>query len=133
VLLNVRNAGLVTGRAVRRSVRYEETVIDTSYRRFTRRFVDLGQRLFTHLAKGAAISKNSRSETRRIELAPFRDGVTLMAEEYAVAYTDDNRAASATFTTEVAAREWMAAATGDDPALGAALHVIPAVELSDAA
>ena len=133
VLLNVRNAGLVTGRGVRRSVRYEETIIDTSYRRHTRRFVELGQRLFAHFAKGAAISKNSRSETRRIELAPFRDGVTLRAEEYAVAYTDDNRAASATFTTEVAAREWMAAATADAPALGAALHVIPAVELSEAA
>jgi hypothetical protein len=133
VQLGVKGAALLTGRAVRRSVRYEETVIDTMYRRLTARFVSFGALLFTHLTRGAAITKNNRSHTRRTEVKAHTDQIRVVDDGYVVAYTSDNRAVQSAFETEHAAREWMQAAIDADPHLTDQLHVIPTFETSAAA
>src|SRR5262249_4543388 len=76
MLLNVTNA-LQTGHGVRRSVRYEEVIVDTAYRRAANRFVMLGAQLFDGFRRGAAIAKNSRSAARKAQLQPFGDSIVV--------------------------------------------------------
>ena len=64
--LGVGGAELRTGHAVKRSLRYEVTTIDTLYRRFVRRFARARRRvLFAHFVKGAAIAQAPVLEARR--------------------------------------------------------------------
>jgi hypothetical protein len=135
VELGVEGAELRTGRAVKRSLRYEVTTLDTAYRRFVRRFQALESGLFRYLLKGGAVGKSALSRARRTQLQPFDDRVELAADRYAVVFTANNRAAapgSATFATEQAARDWLSAAAANDPK-GLRLHVVPATEVSEAA
>jgi hypothetical protein len=130
--LGIDGADLRVGRAVQRIVRYEVSTIDTLYRRHKSRFLAIGRLLFDHLARGAAASKTSISVTRRKQLQPFDDGVTVRGERYGVAFTKDNRpaaAGAAAFATEGAARDWLANAVAADPALEDTLHVVPSEEL----
>jgi len=134
VELGVVGSDFRAGRAVKRSLRYEITTIDTYYRRFTRRFKVLGLTLFAHFLKGGAVSKNAFSQGRRKGIQPFDDSIRVSQGEYAVVFTTDNRAASAAsagFASESEAREWMHNAAEADPNIS--LHVIPAHEMSEAA
>jgi len=136
VELGVEGAELRTGRAVKRSLRYEITTIDTYYRRFVRRFKLLGAGLFGHFIKGSAVARSTYSQAKRKQLQPFGDRVEVATEQYAVVFTADNRAAaaeSASFATESEAREWMRGAAANDPNLGASIHVVPTTEASKAA
>jgi hypothetical protein len=131
--LGVSGAELRTGRAVKRSLRYEVTTIDTAYRRFVVRFRAIGAVLFTHLVKGAAISKNPYSKAQRDQSRPFDDRIEVGASGYAVVHKKDNRAAapeSASFATETEAREWLSGAAAGDKDRGAGLHVVPVFEMS---
>jgi hypothetical protein len=131
--LGVSGAELRTGRAVKRSLRYEVTTIDTAYRRFVLRFQAIGAVLFTHLVKGAAISKSPYSKAQRDQSRPFDDRIEVGAGGYAVVYKKDNRAAapeSASFATETEAREWLSGAAAGDKDRGAGLHVVPVFEMS---
>jgi hypothetical protein len=127
--LGVDGAELRTGRAVKRSVRFEVTTIDTAYRRFVLRFQLIGVALFTHLLKGAAISKNPYSKARRDELQPFEDRIEVGAAGWAVVDRRDNTAAapeSASFATEHEAQEWLGSVAAGDTGL----HVLPVYEMS---
>lgn len=134
--LGVAGDELRTGRAVKRALRYELTTIDTLYRRFTTRFKALGRELFGHWIKGAAISKNRHSKARRDALQPFEERIRVDAVAYAVVFTADNRpaaAASARFSSQSEAEEWLRAQASNDPWRASKLHVVPATEMSEAA
>jgi hypothetical protein len=134
--LGVAGAELRTGRAVRRSLRYEVTTIDTLYRRFVRRFETIGTGLFGHLILGNAITKSTLSRKHGKSLRPFDDRIEVLGEKYAVVFSENNVAAgadTASFASENAAREWLRTRTGDDPNLGATMHVVPVTEMSRAA
>jgi len=134
--LGVDGAELRTGRGVKRILRYEVTTIDTAYRRFRRHFVALGAGLFTHFLKGNAVSKSSLSRSRKQELQPFDDGVSLGSDRFVVASTKNNRAYPAettSFASESAARAWLADKRAADPNVASTLHVIPATEKATAA
>ncbi len=134
--LGVAGADLRTGRAVKRSLRYEVTTIDTLYRRFVRRFKGLGAGLFGHLIRGNAISKSALSRKQGRALRPFDDRIEVLGDRYAVVFTGNNRAAAAesvSFASENAAQEWLRAQAAADPNLGASLQVVPVTEMSEAA
>jgi hypothetical protein len=114
-------------------VRYEEVVIDTLYRRLVNRFVLVGELLFAQFLTGAAISKSASSAAHKTRLQPFAETIIVTDESYSVAFTSDNRSATADFVTEAAAREWMANTLANDPSLTGTLHVIPTAETSLAA
>lgn len=136
LVLGVDGAELRTGRAVKRSLRYEVTTIDTYYRRFVKRFSALGLALFGHFIKGASVSKSSLSRSRRKQAQPFDDHIKVATESYAVVFNATNKAAAAgteAFATESAAREWLNAATQNDPNLRGQLDVVPATEMREAA
>jgi hypothetical protein len=131
--LGVAGQELRTGRAVKRSVRYEVTTLDTLYRRLVRRFTVLGRELFAHLIAGASVSKVAVSKSRRQELQPFRDGIVVADEPYSVVFASDNRSAGADFGSETAATEWMKNTTAADPGRHGQLHVVPSSEKQAAA
>jgi hypothetical protein len=132
--LGVAGQELRTGRAVKRSLRYEVTTLDTRYRRFVRRFSTLGRELFVHFIAGGSVSANARSKARRQELQPFGDGVVVEGEKYSVVFTDDNSpAVAAEFSSATAANEWMRQAAANQPGLHGRLHVVPSSEKQAAA
>jgi hypothetical protein len=136
IVLGAEGAALRTSRAVKRSLRYELTTIDTFFRRFAQRFVLLGRGLFGHWIKEGAVTKSELSVARARQARPFADGITVGRDEYAVVFADTNRAAAAesvSFASERDAQQWLARTAADDPNLGAQLHVVPVSERSEAA
>jgi hypothetical protein len=127
--LGVAGQELRAGRAVKRSMRYEVTTLDTLYRRAVRRFSALGRELFGHFIAGASVSKIAASKTRRQELQPFSDGVAVGDERYSVVFSNDNSpAGAADFASETAATEWMRNEAANDPSLHGRLQVVPSSE-----
>jgi hypothetical protein len=128
--LSVAGNELRTGHAVKRSMRYELTTIDTLWRRSVRRFADLSATLFGHFVKGASIAKNPLSRARRRQLQPFTDAVLVDGDRYAVVAIATNRAADETayFGSEAEAREWLRDRAAQDPNDGSRFHVVPSTE-----
>jgi Family of unknown function (DUF6603) len=132
--LGVAGQELRTGRAVKRSMRYEVTTLDTLYRRLVRRFSAQGRELFAHFIAGASVSKVAVSKSRRQELQPFGDGVVVADEPYSVVFTSDNSPAGVVdFASEAAATEWIQDAAMNDPRLHGQLQVVPSSERRAAA
>ena len=127
-------AELQAGRAVRRSLRYELTTIDTAYRRFVARFQLLSLTAFTHFIKGGAVAKSALSRGRRKQLRPFDDKIRLGDVGFEIVSQDTNlRAAPTSFATQRAAQTWLDDLAANDPTKAAALHVIPSEEMPRAA
>lgn len=129
-------AELQTGRAVRRSLRYELATIDTLYRRFVQRFHVLSIRIFNHLIKGSAVAKSALSKRRRKQLRPFDDRIVVADAAFAVVNADTNtlaETAPASFASRAAAEEWLAGVAAGDPARAGTLQVIPSHEMPRAA
>jgi hypothetical protein len=132
--LGVSGQELRTGRAVKRSMRYEVTTLDALYRRLVKRFTAVGRELFAHFIAGASVSKVAMSKSRRQELKPFNDGIVVAGEAYAVVFTSNNTSAGPTdFVSEAAATEWMRNASANDPGLHGSLQVVPSSEKQAAA
>jgi hypothetical protein len=121
-------AGAGTGRMVRRTVRYEEVVVDNRYRRRPFRFRPVSATFFNHLAAGCAVARSPRSATVATHLNPHGDdAIAVTTAAYVVASTATNTA-TATFTSEAAAHDHLTTLVSDDPNLVDTLHVIPAHE-----
>jgi len=121
-----------TARMVKRIVRFEEVIIDNRFRRHVRRFRSIGGLLFDHFLDGAAITLSPLSAKTASLMDPFADAMTCPGETFAVASTMTNApvAAEAVFTSHAAALDHMAALVTEDPNAAAAMHVIPAEEMS---
>lgn len=134
--LSVSGKQTMTGRAVKRIVRYELIVIDTNYKRFIRKFFNfISGVLFLHFLKGNAVARSGLSYQRRKQYHPFRDKIKVMQTGYTVANQSDNRAftTGTTFSSEAKAREYMQQQVALNPNLKEALHVIPQHETNPAA
>jgi hypothetical protein len=124
---------LESGAAITRIDRYDLITIDTNARRHRRRFSALAGALFSHLLAGSAVARSPLSARSRKARIPVEDGVKGQDEGFTVAFQENNRAfsaESASFTSEGAAREWMAAAVARDRTLGERLHVVPKFEVA---
>lgn len=132
--VGVGGSELRTGHAVKRSVRYEVTTIDTNFRRIRDRFSKMGRGLFDHFVKNAAIAKSGLSIARKKQAQPFDDRIAVTESGYAVVSIDDNRSAvPKTFLSAAEAAEWLRDAERADPNGAAQLHVVPVTEMSEAA
>src|SRR6185369_11225786 len=120
-----------TSRAVQRTVRYEEIIIDSNFHRAETGFGHRGGLLFAHLLAGNAVARSSLSEATRRARVPFADKVAVVSDGFAVAFTSDNTAVSAdaTFSSAGAAADFVASAVARDASLASKLHVIPAHEV----
>jgi hypothetical protein len=110
-------------------------IVDTNYRRLTKRFMLIASALFAHFLNGMSATKTELSAKRRKEKKLDAAKITVSREEYAVAFTDTNAAMSAqsVFASEALARQAMDDAVANNPMLAEQLHVLPAYELSAAA
>ena len=134
--LGVTGSELRTGRAVKRTLRYEVTTTDTAYRRFVRRFVALGSVLFGHFLKSGAVATSALSHVKRKQMQPFSDRIVVAGDRYAVVRNTDNRPIvpdSASFASESEASDWLRATTAQHPDLSGSLQVVPVTEMTRAA
>ena len=133
VQISVVGQQLKSSHAVRRIVRYEQIIIDNNFKRFQKRFSIFVFSLFNHFLGGAAVSKSVLSAQYKTQFQPFKEKVSVAAQEdFAVAYQADNKAYAthATFSSEAAAHEFMQQAIAEDPNRAEALHVIPQFEVT---
>jgi len=132
--LGMQGQDLASGKAVKRIVRYEEIIIDNNFKRFVRRFVGFFGSLFTHFLKGSAITKSTLSNQYKQQLQPFEAKIKVNPDLYTVAFNHDNKAfATAAFTSEAMARDFMQQQVALDPKLAESLHVVPHFEINKAA
>lgn len=122
--------------AVRRIVRYENIIIDTHYRRFIRPLFNLFGALFSLFLNGNAISQSALSVKQQKLRKPFAEKVEIGTTLYGVVFNHDNSAFNAqaiNFTSQVQAEEFMRQQIAADGNLVKQLHVIPQVEMQEAA
>lgn len=121
-------AALASFRAVRRSARYEEVVIDSA--RDAQPFRSFNSTLFHHFLAGSSVARSPLARAEKVLRQPFADGVTVPGDTFVVASTRDNTAAGPVFVSEAQARAHLSALLADDPNRADALHVIPAMEVA---
>jgi hypothetical protein len=131
--LAVAGTTYASGTAITRIVRYDVTIIDTKLRRsFTKFFIFAGA-LFNHFLRGASVARCELSAFRKAQTSPFSEPVAVAPETFAVALRSDNtlfRSEAASFTSRVAANDYLARAVAKDPTLHGALHVLPQFEMT---
>jgi hypothetical protein len=131
VELAVDGAALASQRAVRRSARYEQIVIDPVMRKVSRFTVYIAA-LFSHFLGGNAVSRSPLSQAERTLRQPFEETIGVSGDSFAVASTRDNTTAAPVFSSEAQAQAHLADLVAADPGLTGSLHVIPDTELSGA-
>ena len=120
---------LASFRAVRRSARYEEIVIDTPGTTSTP-FRGFNATLFSHFLAGSSTARSPLAQAEKALKQPFADTITVPGDTYVVASTRDNSAASSVFGSEALARAHLSSLLADDPNRADTLHVIPAMEVA---
>jgi hypothetical protein len=120
---------MTSHRAVRRSARYEQAVIDTPGRKTTP-FVTYNTTLFDHFLSGASITRSPLAKAERTLRQPFTDKITVPGDTYLIASTHDNTAASEEFGSHAQARAHLDTLLTADPNRVDELHVIPAMEVA---
>ncbi|HEX8494997.1 MAG TPA: DUF6603 domain-containing protein [Pyrinomonadaceae bacterium] len=124
-----------TGPASQRNVRYETIIIDTLFERFRIRFFKFWGGLFAHFSAGAAVSKSPLSLASERQLQPFAAKVAIAGDHYAVAWAADNKTYTTTsvFLSHAEAEQHLNEAISKNPALAETIHVIPTMEVNQAA
>jgi hypothetical protein len=117
-----------SARAVRRSARYEQVVIDEDVRT-PNSFVSYNTALFQHFMAGAGVARSPLSRAEKVLRQPFTDGVAVTGDTYVVAATRDNTAQSPVFGSHARARAHLDTMLAADPNLIDTLHVIPGTEV----
>jgi hypothetical protein len=130
--LSVAGEQLRSSRAVKRTIRYEEIIIDNNYLRFVRRFSVEVFGLFNHFLKGASVSQSSLSKAYKSKFKPYEESIVAQEEGYAVAFQENNKAVAtqAVFSSEAQARDFMNQMIGENPTMADAVHVIPQFEVT---
>ncbi len=129
--LSAEGRQTVSSRAVKRTVRYEQIVFDSKYKKKIILFFAYMGSLFTHFLRGNAAAKSALSKSTQKLFVPFEDKVKVQQEGYVVATNFDNKPYSKShlyFDSEATAYDFMHAQTSLNGDLGEVLHVIPAHE-----
>jgi Family of unknown function (DUF6603) len=132
--ISAQGQTLTSSRVVKRVARYEQVIIDTNYLRLAQRFVNFVGSLFTHFLNGNASAKSSLSVKSKNQMQPFADTITVSADGYGVAFTENNKVYKneAVFGSQSAARDYLSKTMDANPELAGSLHVIPQFELNKA-
>jgi hypothetical protein len=120
---------LASFRAVRRSARYEEIIIDPAGRQ-AQHLTSFNPTLFSHFLAGASVTRSPLAQAEKVLRQPFTDTIAVPGDAFAVAATRDNTAAGPVFTSEAQAQAHLSALLAADPNLADSLHVIPAIEVA---
>lgn len=120
---------LASSRAVRRSARYEQSIIDTPGSS-TSSFVNYNGTLFGHFLAGASVARSPLAQAERTLRQPFSDRIRVSGGEYVVASTRDNTAVSITFSSQAQARAHLNDLLAADPNQVDELHVLPDLEVA---
>ena len=121
---------MASQRAVRRSARYEQSVIDTITPpdKPSESFVNYNGTLFNHFMAGSSVARSPLAAAQRTLREPAGQRLTVTGDSYVVARTLNNRRLSGPFTSQALAAQDLADRVADAPALDGTLHVIPASE-----
>jgi hypothetical protein len=122
-------AALASFRAVRRSARYEEIIID-SVGRQANSLRSFNSTLFSHFLAGASVARSPLAQAEKALRQPFADTITVPGDAFAVAATRDNTAEGPSFASEAEAQAHLSSLLAADPNRVGSLHVIPAVEVA---
>ncbi len=122
-------AALTSFRAVRRSARYEEIVID-SVGRQANSLVSFNSTLFSHFLAGSSVTRSPLAQAEQVLRQPFADTISVPGDAFAVASTRDNTAEGPPFISEAGAQAHLSSLLAADPNLVGSLHVIPAIEVA---
>lgn len=131
VHLSSTGDGLRSSRAVKRTLRYEEIVIESNFKRFRRGLRGIVGGLFDLLLGGAAVARCPLSQAVQGQRQPFAERIAVTQETFTVALQSNNAAFAAdatAFVSEASAREYMTRRIAEDPALAERVHVIPSYE-----
>jgi uncharacterized protein DUF6603 len=129
--LSPDGVAMASVRAVRRSARYEQQIIDTVSKpdQDRVRFTNYNATLFNHFLAGSSVARSPLAAAVRELREPAGQRLTITGDRYVVARTRDNQAVSDPFTSQALAAEELADREAGDPALIGTLHVIPATEV----
>ena len=122
-----------TGYAAIRTVRYEQIIIDTQFRRVVFFLVSWIGSLFSHFLRGNAVSRATISNAQQKKLQPFEDKITISNESFTVAFNSNNSPLnneSVAFESQARALDYMNAKIEEDPNLAESIHVIPQTEMN---
>jgi hypothetical protein len=130
VELSPDGVAMASQRAVRRSARYEQSVIDTITKpdKPPQPFVNYNSTLFNHFMGGSSVARSPLAAAQQALREPSGQRLTVTGDSYVVARTLDNHALGGSFTSQALARQDLADRVAGDPALEGTLHVIPASE-----
>ncbi|UXY32071.1 DUF6603 domain-containing protein [Streptomyces sp. HUAS TT20] len=128
--LSPDGVAMASQRAVRRSARYEQSVIDTITQpdKPSESFVNYNGTLFNHFMAGSSVARSPLAAAQRTLREPAGQRLTVTGDSYVVAQTLNNRRLSGPFTSQALAAQDLADRVADAPALDGTLHVIPASE-----
>ena len=128
VSLSVAGQSLASAHAVMRVVRYEEAVVDTNYRRFSRRFARFAGVLFEHFLRGNAPAARRCRNAGRDESRAVRRRRRRARRGVRARLHPRQRPVAPVFGSDAAARDDARDRLAADPGLAGELHVIPAFE-----
>jgi hypothetical protein len=128
--LSPDGVAMASQRAVRRSARYEQSVIDTVSKpdQPPASFVNYNGTLFNHFMGGSSVARSALAAAQRTLREPADQRLTVTGDSYVVAQMLDNQALGDSFTSQALAAQDLADRVAEDPALEGTLHVIPAAE-----
>ena len=130
--LSVSGNSTRTGMMTKRTVRYEQIVIDSGYKRFVIKLFPFSSALFSQFLHGNAVALSSLSQQTRKQSDPWDEPLSLKEEGFAVVTTHNNKAVSKVFASEVEAKDFLQAQVALDPNKSEALDVVPSFELNPA-
>jgi hypothetical protein len=119
----------------KRSVRYEQVIIDNSFKRAVLRFVTLVTGMFSHFLAGNAMSRSPVSARSHAQAQPFTDKFKIGATGFVLANLADNSALGQATTHQslAGAEQALKDALSADPALAGKVHIIRPYEMTKAA
>jgi len=123
--------GPLSSKMSRKKIAYQVTIIDKEPVRPPLRLAAISG-LFHNFLAGSAVALSKLSYRTKSQLQPYPDKVAVGAEAYTVASTQDNKAISATavFSSEAMARDFMLSQVAANPSLAGSIHVLPSHEVS---
>ena len=115
----------------RKKIAYQVTIIDKEPVRPPLLLGAISGLFHTFLA-GSAVALSKLSYRTKSQLQPYPDKIAVGAEAYTVAFTQDNKAISATavFSSEGMARDFMLKQVAANPSLAGSIYVLPSHEVN---
>ena len=132
--LSVTGKDVATSFALRRTIRYEQVVIDNFFRRAVLQFYTLATGIFGFFLQSNAAASSSLSLKVETQMKPFDATISVAATGYVVANIADNTSVAPTsFASRARAQEFIDQSVAADASMAGKVHVIRPHEMAEAA